>query len=187
MRSANEMETQCNRLSEALPAQVYFPGSQRYAGTQNDFWSLQESQLAPACIVTPSTPEEVSITVSILSENEDCLFAVKGGGHAPAAGFASIDNGITVDMTQLDSVSVNADGTVASIGAGATWLQAYEFLDPLHLTVAGGRNAAVGVGGLTIGGTIHLQNRSDQTVSRLTSDLPTRRDFLFRTTSRMGL
>lgn len=107
--------------------------------------------------MAPASSEEVSITVSILSQNDDCLFAVKGGGHAPAAGFASINNGITVDMTHLDSVSVNADGTVASVGAGATWLQAYEFLDPLHLTVAGGRNAAVGVGGLTIGGKRPIQ------------------------------
>lgn len=109
--------------------------------------------------MAPSSPEDVSITVSILSENEDCVFAVKGGGHAPAAGFANIDNGITIDMTHLDSVSVNADGSVASIGAGATWLQVYEFLDPLHLTVAGGRNGAVGVGGLTLGGRSPIQIR----------------------------
>ncbi len=62
------------------------------------------------------------------------------------------ESGITIDMTGLTSVTVNADKTVASIGAGASWLDVYLYLDHLGIAVAGGRNAAVGVGGLTLGG-----------------------------------
>lgn len=57
-------------------------------------------------------------------------------------------------MTGLNVVSVNDDRSVANVGAGAHWLDVYAFLDPLNKTVAGGRNGAVGVGGLTIGGGI---------------------------------
>lgn len=57
-------------------------------------------------------------------------------------------------MTKLDSVSVSEDHTIAHIGAGASWLDVYLYLDALHLSVAGGRNGAVGVGGLTLGGGI---------------------------------
>ncbi len=57
-------------------------------------------------------------------------------------------------MTRLKSVTVNADHTVASVGAGASWLDVYLYLDPLGLSVAGGRNGAVGAGGLTLGGGI---------------------------------
>jgi hypothetical protein len=81
-------------------------------------------------------------------------FAIKCRTHAPAAGFANIDGGVTIDMTGLSSVSVNEDHSVALIGAGASWLDAYAFLDPLGKSVAGGRNGAVGVGGLTLGGGI---------------------------------
>ena len=59
-----------------------------------------------------------------------------------------------MDMTGLSSVSVNEDHSVAMIDAGASWLDAYTYLDPLGKSVAGGRNGAVGVGGLTLGGGI---------------------------------
>ncbi|CAD6587001.1 MAG: hypothetical protein ASARMPREDX12_002569 [Alectoria sarmentosa] len=57
-------------------------------------------------------------------------------------------------MTGLASVTVNGDKTVASVDAGASWLDVYLYLDGLGVAVAGGRNAAVGVGGLTLGGGI---------------------------------
>ena len=104
--------------------------------------------------MAPETPEDVSTAVSIISSIESCHFAIKGQSHAPAQGFANIDNGVTIDMTRLNSVTVNADHTVASIGAGATWSDVYSYLDTLGLSVAGGRNGAVGVGGLTLGGGI---------------------------------
>ena len=62
------------------------------------------------------------------------------------------ESGVTIDMTGLAWVTVNEDQTVASVGAGASWLDVYLCLDGLGVAVAGGRNAAVGVGGLTLGG-----------------------------------
>lgn len=75
-------------------------------------------------------------------------------GHNPAAGFANIDHIVTIDMTTLSAIEVNTDNSIASVGAGATWLSVYQFLDPLNVSVAGGRNGAVGVGGLLLGGGI---------------------------------
>lgn len=72
----------------------------------------------------------------------------------PQAGSANIEPGITIDMTSLALVTVNGNKNVASVGAGASWLDVYLYLDGLGVAVAGGRNAAVGVGGLTIGGGI---------------------------------
>ena len=72
----------------------------------------------------------------------------------PAAGFANINDGVTIAMTNLSSIEVNADKTVASVGAGAKWLDVYTYLDGLDLSVAGGRNGDVGVAGLTLGGGI---------------------------------
>jgi FAD/FMN-containing dehydrogenase len=109
--------------------------------------------LLPSCIAKPTCADDVAAIVSkIISGN--CHFAIKGRGHAPAAGFANINHAITMDMTGLSTISVNEDHSVASVGAGASWLDVYAFLDPLNKTVAGGRNGAVGVGGLTLGGGI---------------------------------
>jgi FAD/FMN-containing dehydrogenase len=72
----------------------------------------------------------------------------------PAAGFANINGSITIDMTALSSLTISDDHTVVRVGSGATWLDIYTYLDPLGLSVAGGRNGLVGVGGLTLGGGI---------------------------------
>jgi FAD/FMN-containing dehydrogenase len=81
--------------------------------------------------------------------------AIKGQGHAPAAGFANVAaDGVTIDMTALSSVSVDSTSNVAGVGAGVAWLDVYEFLDARGLAVAGGRNGAVGAGGLVLGGGI---------------------------------
>ncbi|ROV95990.1 hypothetical protein VMCG_07956 [Cytospora schulzeri] len=83
-----------------------------------------------------------------------CHFAVRSGGHMGFAGAANIANGVTIDLGALNSVEVTEDRTMASVGVGATWGQVYSHLEPLGLSVAGGRSAPVGVGGLTLGGGI---------------------------------
>ena len=87
--------------------------------------------MTPSCIVNPTSSHQVAEAVSVIVSN-DCDFAIKGQGHAPAAGFANIDNGVTIDMTGLKAVTVNDDASVAYIGAGASWLDAYAYLDPLN-------------------------------------------------------
>jgi len=83
----------------------------------------------------------------------DCFSAVSG--HAPAAGFANIDHGVTIDMTGISTITTSeSNHTIASVGAGVSWVDVYAALGPLDRTVAGGRNGAVGVGGLTLGGGI---------------------------------
>ena len=110
--------------------------------------------MIPQCIVTPLTAEEAADVVSVLVQNAGCDFAIKSGGHAPAAGFANIDGGVMIDLANLTTVTLSPDHSVASIGAGAVWLDAYRYLDAYNVTVAGGRNGLVGVGGLTLGGGI---------------------------------
>ena len=145
---------QCALLSQSLGAKVSYPSDARYNATEASYWSLQESDIRPACILQPSTAHDVSIAVSLLSSTDHCEFAVKGQGHSPAAGFANVDNGVTIDMAGLASVETNEDHSVALVGAGASWLDVYRHLDPLGVSVAGGRNGNVGVGGLLLGGGI---------------------------------
>lgn len=141
-------------LAQALAHQVAFPGSAAYLATERSYWTEQEGSLQPGCIVTPQSAQDVSKTVSTLLGAGHCEFAIKSQGHAPAAGFANIQDGVTIDLTALKSVSLSADKSVATVGTGASWLDVYAYLDPHNVTVAGGRNGQVGVGGLTLGGGI---------------------------------
>jgi FAD/FMN-containing dehydrogenase len=91
--------------------------------------------------------------------DESCHFAVRGAGHTPWAGASNIDNGVTIDLTSMNSVVVSEDRTIASLGPGARWEDVYRPLDEMNLTVTGGRVATVGVGGLVTGGGISYFSR----------------------------
>ena len=82
----------------------------------------------------------------------NCKFAVKSGGHAAFAGASNIDNGIAIDLAKLNQVTVSADKKQTSVGPGNVWYDVFTKLDPMGLSVIGGRVSAIGVGGLTLGG-----------------------------------
>ena len=81
-----------------------------------------------------------------------CPFAIRSGGHTPWAGAATIVNGVQIDLAAIKQVTVSSNQQVTSVGPGARWLDVYSTLDPLGLSVPGGRVATVGVGGLITGG-----------------------------------
>lgn len=102
----------------------------------------------------PISAEEVAVAVKVLTATKNCSFALRSGGHNPNAGTANIEKGVTIDLSRLNATVVSNDHSTVSVGPGATWDTVYTTLDPLNLTVAGGREAHVGVGGLTVGGGI---------------------------------
>lgn len=89
--------------------------------------------------------------VSILVPKQ-CKFAIRSGGHSPWAEFNNIKDGVTIDLSAMDEVTTSSDHQTASIGPGARWGKVYATLDPLNITVVGGRASRVGVAGLLLGG-----------------------------------
>lgn len=143
-------------LKIALHSLVSTPDSKAYQNSTSSYWSSQTQSVDPWCIVSPSTTLEVSKTVGAINLLRifglQCPFAIRSGGHTPWAGAATIQNGVQIDLSALDQVKVASNHKVTSVGPGARWLDVYSKLDALSLTVAGGRVATVGVGGLVTGG-----------------------------------
>ncbi|OBT74599.1 hypothetical protein VF21_06372 [Pseudogymnoascus sp. 05NY08] len=150
---ASSSNTCCTLLHSSLGSKLSFPGQPPYNNTITSYWSLT-SPLSPSCILLPTTALSLSTALSLLSTHPSCHYAIKGGAHNPAPGFSSISGGVTIDMSGLSTIEINADHSIARVGAGAKWLSVYQFLDPLGVAVAGGRNGDVGVGGLLVGGGI---------------------------------
>ncbi|PNP76509.1 hypothetical protein FNYG_09928 [Fusarium nygamai] len=146
--------TCCHQLKESLGNKISLPDTESYNATLTSYWSKQESTFHPNCILQPDSAHDVATILKIISKHKDCKFSIKGHGHAPAAGFANSNGGVTIDMTTLSSISLNKKPTIASIGAGAKWLDVYKHLNGSGVQVAGGRNGNVGVGGLLLGGGI---------------------------------
>ncbi len=80
----------------------------------------------------------------------------RGGGHCFA--HRSSTDGVVLDMTGLDSISVAADG-LATIGAGALLANVYGALHAHDRALPAGCGPTVGIAGLTLGGGIGLIGR----------------------------
>ncbi|KAF2864675.1 hypothetical protein BDV95DRAFT_292125 [Massariosphaeria phaeospora] len=152
------MENLLTSLRHSLPGVVFVPGDDQYAESTSSYFSAQECDIKPACIVRPQNASEVATIVSRLvgaieSEGTDFLkFAIRSGGHAAFAGSANVTNGVTVDLRALDTIEVNQSLMTVTVGSGVSWGEVYRTLEPLGLGISGGRHSQVGVGGLTLGG-----------------------------------
>ncbi|KAK5119980.1 hypothetical protein LTR85_007056 [Meristemomyces frigidus] len=132
---------------------VAYPNSTTYNLEEAGYWSAQQSEVEPYCVYQPSSSTDVAIAI-LLSRLTECPFAIKSGGHAAFANASNIEGGITINLAKLNVIELSADKTYASIGPGNTWYDVYSDLEDYNLTTIGGRVAAIGVGGLTLGGGI---------------------------------
>ncbi|KAK4611895.1 FAD-dependent monooxygenase sdcF [Fulvia fulva] len=141
----------CNVLREAGVGNIFLPQSKNYTERVHSYWSLT-SQLEPNCFVLPGNAEEVSTIVKTLVEKTKCEFAVRSGGHSSNAGYNNILNGVTIDLSRINSTTYNNATQIASVGPGARWLGVYRTMDALDRGIQGGAIGTVGVGGLLLGG-----------------------------------
>ncbi|KAF9879581.1 FAD binding domain-containing protein [Colletotrichum karsti] len=119
------------------------------------YWSVS-ARLRSWCLVQPRNTQEVSDALTALvkagSGAGDWHIAVRGGGHNHWAGTNNIANGVTIDLAYFNQSSYNARTNLASIGPGDHWKDVYASLLKYNVTVTGGRDGGVGVGGFLLGG-----------------------------------
>ncbi|KAL7274572.1 hypothetical protein RUND412_002518 [Rhizina undulata] len=137
----------CSYLSKIFPEKVSFPSSSAY-NLSNTFWSAT-AQLSPGCIFAPTNSDDVAVAVKTLVET-NTPFAVKSGGHSSNPGWADINGGVLLTLSNLKSLVIQ-EGYV-EVGPGNIWGDVYKFLDPLGLSAVGARVSGVGVGGYLLGG-----------------------------------
>ncbi|PYI03224.1 hypothetical protein BO78DRAFT_452043 [Aspergillus sclerotiicarbonarius CBS 121057] len=104
----------CLALWSLLGAtKVTFPGSQLYDWSLSSYFSQQEAQVQPRCMVAPSNVEDVSTALKSLTsiaallpdeEKLTCDFAIQSGGHDPIGGAANIEGGVTLDLRGLNAI-----------------------------------------------------------------------------------
>ena len=149
-------DAQCNHLTHAFGGLVSFSNSTVYiseqTGPKTGYFNSAEQNVMPACRVTPTSTQDVTGIVTSHA-SLDCQFAIRGGGHMLWSGSANIQDGVTVDLSQMKDVSISTDRKIVSAGPGCRWGDLYSKWDPLGLAVVGGRVNTVGIAGLTIGGT----------------------------------
>lgn len=137
-------------LATLKPGKVLLPSDPEFHRARSGLWSRQQSDVIPQCIFQPENAADVALVVTT-AKNFAVPFAIKSGGHAAWTG-ASSSTGILIDLAKLNHVKLSKDGDAVHVGPGNRWVDVYTALEPLGITVIGGRDADVGVGGLILGG-----------------------------------
>jgi FAD/FMN-containing dehydrogenase len=136
-----------NRLGQQLRGRLSMPGDERYAAA-TEIWPKPVGRM-PRAVVHCRTPEDVQLAVRA-ARDCDLPLSVRGGGHDWAG--RALCEGIVVDLSGMNVVSVGADNRLAKISGGARALDVAAVADPLGLAAVTGSVGAVGMAGLTLGG-----------------------------------
>lgn len=112
----------------------------------------------PAVIVRAGSPDDV-VTAVRFAAAEGLRVAVRSGGHAGPI-FSPGQDRVLIDLQDLSAVGVGGDGVV-EVGPGAVWGDVAAKVQQHGLAISSGDTAAVGVGGLALGGGIGWLVRRD--------------------------
>jgi hypothetical protein len=135
------------QLGQRLPGRVSKPGDGRYI-TATAIWAKPVGPM-PRAVVHCRTAEDVQVALRAARDGRLPL-SVRGGGH-DWAGRALCD-GIVIDLSGMNGVTVGSDNCTAQISGGARASDVLSVTDPLGLAAVTGSCGAVGMAGLTLGG-----------------------------------
>ncbi|KAJ0120980.1 hypothetical protein J7T55_015719 [Diaporthe amygdali] len=101
-------------------------------------------------IVFPASAQDVSRAIKFATR-ERLTIAVKGGGNH-ASGASSVEDGLVIDLGNLNGISVDRNKEEVTVGGGCRWGDVYSTLQKHGLVCIGGGVHIVGVGGHLTGG-----------------------------------
>jgi len=122
----------------------------------------------PTCIFSPTSANDVSLAVKILAFTGS-KYAIRSGGHSPLEGWASIDNGVLILMSEMKDLSYNTADQTVRFGFGNLWGDVYHYTETLGRLPVGGRVGTVGPMLTPGGGLSHMSNRYGFSVDNVAS------------------
>jgi FAD/FMN-containing dehydrogenase len=135
-------------LKRDLNGKVVLPHDAAYESARKIWNGMVDKR--PALIVRCLHTSDVVRAVHF-ARDSGLPLAVRGGGHN-IAGNATCDGGIVIDLSQMNTVSVNPGLRRAHVGGGAL-LADIDAATQVHgLATPLGINSTTGIGGLTLGG-----------------------------------
>jgi FAD/FMN-containing dehydrogenase len=111
----------------------------------------------PSIIVRCTSTADVVAAVRFAREH-DLEIAIKGGGHH-AAGYASTDGGVLLDLSGLRAMEINPEQRYAVAQSGLTWAHFDQVTQAFGLACTGPIVSMTGIAGFTLGGGIGWLHR----------------------------
>ena len=142
-------------LGEAMQGPVMLSGHPDYDGARRIWNGMHDKR--PALIARCQNAEDVCKAVDFARERE-LLVAVRGGGHS-WPGKSVCDDGLMLDLADMQTVDVNTDAQTAWCEGGALLGHLDDATLAHGLVTTAGVVSHTGVGGFTLGGGFGRLNR----------------------------
>jgi FAD/FMN-containing dehydrogenase len=151
-------------LGSALKGRVVDAGAPDYDEARALYNGMIDKR--PAAIAYCTDEADVAAALAYGIEH-GLRIAVRGGGHN-GGGLGSVDDGLVIDLSQMNAIEVDAPAKMARVGGGALLKDVLEATHQHGLTLPVGIIGTTGVGGLTLGGGMgHLTRGMGLTIDNL--------------------
>ena len=144
-----------DRLRAAVRGRVITPGDPEYDHARTLMMGGVDPR--PAAIVRVADASDVAHVID-LARDEQVPLAVRSGGHSGAA-HSSVDDGIVIDLRDLDDIEIDEADHTAWAGAGISAAAFTTAAAERGLAVGFGDTGSVGVSGITLGGGVGYLGR----------------------------
>jgi FAD/FMN-containing dehydrogenase len=143
-------------FSQKLRGRLVRPEDARYDEARRVWNGMIDKR--PAMIAECAATQDVVAAINFARDN-GLAISIRGGGHN-VAGHATCDDGIVIDLSAMNNVTVDTGRRTAVADAGATWGE-YDAATQAHgLGSPGGAISTTGIAGLTLGGGFGWLSRS---------------------------
>jgi FAD/FMN-containing dehydrogenase len=148
-------DADAREFKRSLRGEVVLPGDAGYDDARS-IWNGSVDK-RPAVIARCADAADVAASLAFARENGLSL-SVRGGGHS-AAGSALCDEGLTIDLTRMKAVEVDAERRIARADGGLLLGDLDRATQAHGLATTAGVVSHTGIAGLTLGGGIGYLGR----------------------------
>jgi FAD/FMN-containing dehydrogenase len=140
-------------LRSAIRGELLTAGTPEYDAARTVWNGMIDKR--PALIARCRGAADVIAAVNFAREQK-LLLSVRGGGHN-VAGLALCDGGLTIDLSSMRGIRVDAATRTVRAEAGCTWGELDREALSFGLATTGGMVSSTGIAGLTLGGGLGWQ------------------------------
>lgn len=151
-------------LAAALRGRLITPADPGYDDARALYNAMIDKR--PALIVQCADVADVITAVGFARDHE-LLVAIRGGGHN-GPGLGSVDDGLVIDLRQMNGVRVDPEARTARVEGGALLGDLHHAAHAFGLATPSGVISTTGVGGITLGGGLgHLTRQLGLAIDNL--------------------